>query len=65
MEHLGKQGGSVASKMAAAYELRKFPEYLDVIIRLMEHVDVEGHAAPMLKTEMSLTADFLRQKANP
>lgn len=59
MEHLGKQGGSVASKMAAVYELRKFPEYADVIVRLFDHVEVDGQSAPMLKSEMVLTADFL------
>ncbi len=65
MDHLGKQGGSVASKMAAVFELRKFPEYADVIIRLVDQVDVEGHAAPMLKAEMELTAAFLRTRTKP
>lgn len=64
MEHLGKQGGSVASKMAAVYELRKFPEYADVIVRMFDQVEVDGHSAPMLKAEMVLTADVLWQRAN-
>ncbi|MDE3060747.1 MAG: hypothetical protein KGJ06_07030 [Pseudomonadota bacterium] len=59
-EHLGKTGGSIASKMAAAFELRKFPEYTDVIIRLMENTNVTGEAAQMLKNEMQLTANFLK-----
>jgi hypothetical protein len=63
MDNLGKPAGSVASKMGAVYEPRKFPEYADVIVRLFDQVDVDGQSAPMLKAEMSLTADFLRRKA--
>lgn len=61
MDHLGKDGGSIASKMAAAYEMRKFPEYADVIIRLCEQASVQGASAEMLKTEMKLTADYMRK----
>jgi hypothetical protein len=60
MDHLGQGGGSIASKMAAAYELRKYPEYKDVIIRLCENANYEGPAAEMLKTEMLLTAEVMR-----
>ncbi|MGP0061832.1 MAG: hypothetical protein ACLPID_21420 [Beijerinckiaceae bacterium] len=62
MEHIGSKGGSIASKVAAVFELRRFPEYQEVIIRLFERVGVEGDAAPMLKSEMDLTADFLRKR---
>ena len=62
MEHLGKEGGSIASKMAAAYELRKFPEYTDVILRLSAKADYHGAAAKMLKDEVDLTSEFLRAK---
>jgi hypothetical protein len=65
MEHLGRQGGSVAAKMAAVYELRKFPEYAEVIVRLFDQVEVDGHSAPTLTSEMALTAGFLRRKGNP
>ncbi|NJM49956.1 MAG: hypothetical protein HC843_02990 [Sphingomonadales bacterium] len=27
IDHLGQYGGSIASKVSAAYELRKYPEY--------------------------------------
>ena len=60
MDHLGHQDGSIASKMAAAYELRKYPEYKDVIIRMCEQADVAGPSGKMLKDEMILTADYLR-----
>lgn len=59
MDNLGRQGGSIASKMAAAFELRKFPEYSDLIIRFASQVEVEGAAATMLKNEIALTAEFL------
>lgn len=62
MDHLGQDGGSIASKMAAAYELRKYPDYKDVIIRMCDQADVRGPSAKMLKDEMILTADYLRGK---
>jgi hypothetical protein len=64
MDNLGKEGGSIASKMAAAFELRKFPEYSDVILRLASQVEITGSsvAATMLKNEIALTADFLKSK---
>ncbi len=61
-DHLGHDGGSIASKMAAAYELRKYPEYKDVIIRLCEGVDVRGAAAEMLRRELTLTADIMKRQ---
>jgi hypothetical protein len=60
MDHLGQQGGSIASKMAAAYELRKYPEYRDVIINICEKAKVDGAAAQMLREEMLATAEFLK-----
>jgi hypothetical protein len=64
MDHLGQQGGSIASKMAAAYELRKYPEYKEVIIRMCETVQTSGHdsSAKMLKSELEATAKHLRSK---
>lgn len=61
-EHLGREGGSIASKMAAAYELRKYPEYRDVILNICEKTIIAGPAAEMLKAELLATADFLRKK---
>jgi hypothetical protein len=48
--------------MGAAFELRKYPEYGDVILRMCEKVEVEGQTALMLKEELELTAKYLRQK---
>jgi hypothetical protein len=62
MDHLGQQGGSIASKMAAVYELRKYPEYKDVIIRMCEQTETVGSAGKMLKDEMLMTAEFLKGK---
>jgi hypothetical protein len=62
MDHLGHDGGSIASKMAAAYELRKYPEYREVIIRLCEQADISGPSAAMLKNELALTAEVMRAK---
>jgi hypothetical protein len=60
MDQLGKHGGSVASKMAAAYELRKYLEYKELIIRMCDQVQVDGESAEMLRQELKLTANFLR-----
>ncbi|MEH6756698.1 MAG: hypothetical protein V7676_04215 [Parasphingorhabdus sp.] len=62
MDHLGRSGGSIASKMAAAYELRKYPQYKDVIIRMCRQTETVGPSGKMLKDEMLLTADFLEGK---
>ena len=62
MDHLGQDGGSIASKIAAAYELRKYPEYKEVIVRLCEQANYEGPAAEMLRKEMLLTAEMMREK---
>ena len=62
MDHLGQSGGSIASKMAAAYELRKYPEYREVIIRMCREGEVTGPSGKMLKHEMMLTADHLEGK---
>ena len=59
MDHLGAQGHSVASKMAAAFELRKYPQYADVIVRLATKASYDGPSAQMLKEELDLTAAFL------
>jgi len=60
MDHLGHENGSIASKMAAAYELRKYPQYRETIIRLCEGADIRGPAAQMLRDEMALTAEHMR-----
>lgn len=61
MDHLGQPGGSIASKMAAVYELRKYPEYAEVIINICEKAEIEGPASAMLRDEMAATADYMRR----
>lgn len=56
---LGRQGGSIVSKMTAACELRKYPQYKDVTLRMIKSVKVEGASAEMLREELRLTAEFL------
>ena len=62
MDHLGRQEGSIASKMAAAYELRNFQDYQDVIVRLCEKVEVVGPSTDMLKEELELTKKHFTKK---
>jgi hypothetical protein len=60
MDHLSQSDGSIPSKMAAAYELRKYPDYKEVIIRLCrEAILSPGGNSEMLKSEMTRTAEFL------
>ncbi|MEM8770418.1 MAG: hypothetical protein AAGD92_02100 [Pseudomonadota bacterium] len=55
-EHLGMKGGSIASKVIAAYELRKFPQYGDAITRICDMpVDGDNEAARLLKKTMEET----------
>jgi hypothetical protein len=42
--------------------LRKYPAYREVIIRLCEQAKVDGPAAEMLRDELKLTADLMREK---
>jgi hypothetical protein len=60
MDKIGQTGGSLAAKAAAVYELRKYPEYGEMIARFCnEAVEyVGGDAAQILKTEFRLTAAY-------
>ena len=61
-DHLGHEGGSIASKMAAAYELRKYPEYASVILNICEKSEIVGPSAKMLKDELAATAESIKSK---
>ncbi len=63
MDHLGQQGGSIASKMAAAFELRKYSHYTEVIINVCEKAELEGDASQMLREEMLATAEYLKARS--
>ena len=56
MDKLGARDGSIPGKMAAAYEVRKYPEYREVIIRLCKDAAVHGEARELLERELDLTA---------
>lgn len=58
-----EQGGSIVSQVIAAYELRKFPEYRDVIIRICEDLKVEGKgdAVKVLRAELKRTAAIMKK----
>lgn len=60
MDHLGSQDGSLSAKMAAAYELRKYRDYAEVIINICEKTDFDGADGQMLKDEMLATAAYLK-----
>lgn len=62
MVQAGVKDGNVAAKMAAFYEMRKYPEYAEVIIRLCEGASVAGTEGALLKEEMMKTAEYLRNK---
>lgn len=63
MDKIGQEEGSIASKVAAVYELRKYPQYRDVIIRVCDNSQqhVVGASAQMLVDEMALTAEAMRR----
>jgi len=60
MDKIGEGQTSIASKIAAVYELRKYPEYRDLIVRFCRDAAprVLGDNAFMLSKEMELTALF-------
>jgi len=55
-EHPGKKVGSIASRVIAAYEPRKFPQYANAIARICDMpVDGDSEAARLLKKTMEET----------
>jgi len=59
MKELGTTGTTVLANAAVAYELRKFPQYKDVIVRALSEIEVRGARADLLKREFELTIEFL------
>ena len=59
-DSLSKEDVSLISKLAAVYELRKYKEYKDVIIRALEKTPVNGDSAGLLIEEMRLTKEYLK-----
>ncbi len=62
MRTLGTTGESALGNMAVSYELRKFPQYSDLIIRALSNIDVKGSRADLLKSEFQKTIQHLETK---
>jgi hypothetical protein len=62
-DKIGQEGGSILSKVAALYELRRFPEYSEVIIRMTENPDIRGSGRPkeILEQEFRLINEAMRK----
>lgn len=56
MNLVGARDASIAGKMAAVYEMQKYPEYREVIIRLCRDAKIDGEAKELLEREFDLTA---------
>jgi len=56
--------GTIASKVAAVYQLRFYPEHKGFIIRFCDtqRHNISGHAAPLLAEEMDRTRDFFSRR---
>ena len=57
----------IATKMAAVYELRRFPEHRDFIVRFcgeMARTNVSGIGAQVLVSEMNHTREFMEKLSN-
>lgn len=61
---VGDDSGNVMAKMAASYELRKYKEYSEVIIRLSDHVEETALAQNISAQELKLTADYFKKSKN-
>lgn len=55
--------GAMASKVAAVYEMRQFPEHRDFIVRFCrtQQGNVSGSGAALLEAEMQQTAEYFRR----
>ncbi len=53
------EGSDLTRQVAAIYELRKYPEYKEVIGRILWKVDIHGSAAKLLIDEMDITLSHL------
>jgi hypothetical protein len=61
MKELGSPNSTLLGNVAIAYELRKFPEYREIITRCLPDVPVGGSGAEMLKNEFRLTISHLEK----
>lgn len=61
MKELGTAGTAALGNAAVAYELRKFPQYREVIIRALSDIEVRGSRADILEREFALTIEYLER----
>ena len=63
MDMLGAPSGSIASKVAAAYELRKYKEYGDLLERFCRdaQAQVTGESAAILVAELRRTTEYFEE----
>ena len=60
MEQLAKSDGPTADKMAAAYELRNYREYRDVIAKIFDDGRVRDLKGEVLQKQLKDTLDHIR-----
>jgi len=62
-DKIGQVEGSLLSKVAALYELRRFPEYAEVIVRMTEAPEIVGggRAKTVLEQEFRLTHEAMNK----
>ena len=61
MKELGTAGTTVLGNVAVTYELRKFPQYREPIIRALTEIEVRGSRADILEREFALTIEYLER----
>ena len=60
MEQLAKSDGATADKMAAAYELRNYREYRDIIAKVFDDGKVRDLKGDSLQKQLRDTLDHVR-----
>ncbi len=58
------EGSSLAPRIAAAYELRNFKPYRDVVVRFCEVAEFGGDFGHILNSELTKTKAFLEGNSN-
>ena len=61
-DKIGQAQGSLLSKVAAVYELRRFPEYAEVITRMTAEPEIVGggRSKALLEEEFGLTHEAMK-----
>lgn len=59
MEQLGRKDGSTADKMAAAYELRNYREYADIISKIFGEGYMRDDTGEILQSELKATIEHV------